>query len=655
MNYSPQMTPIGRWPGAVLLLFALLGGGSSARAEAMSTEAPAKHILLLYAYGYGGRGVELFSDGFFKALGEAGFSATNVHAEYLDLQRNQDVPGYRRMLLEMLLKKHAQRRIDLIVTVQQPAIDFLLADGRDIAPQAPVISIQRRPLLAEENSARSIVGELNQFDIAGTLEQALQLFPQTRRVVFASGSSAADAKAIEDATQVAEAWRGQVEFEYTLGQTLDEILQRVGHLPPHSIVIFTQYNVDAKGRVALAYEAESMIVKAANAPVFGFYDYNLRNGGIGGSVFSVEASGARTGKLALDMLNHSGSAASGTLQTGTLQVNAPIPLYDWSQIQRWGGDIRRLPAHAVFVNRPPSVWQQYGTAIVATLLFILAQSVLIAALLINVRRRRRAEEDIRSLNADLEQRVALRTAELTAANQELDSFAYAVSHDLRAPLRAMSGFSQALLEDYAHRLDGEAKNFLQQIGIASRKMGDLIAGMLALSRSTRGELRRVPIDLSALASRILSELARHEPGRVLSIAIEPGLTLDGDASMIEAAMENLLCNAWKYTSKTPSPTIRVYSGVLEPNGKGERDICECGICIGDNGAGFDMAHAGQLFQPFRRLHRQEEFPGIGIGLATVQRIIHRHGGQIRAQAIPGGGATFCFSLPDNGGKQGELP
>ncbi len=255
----------------------------------------------------------------------------------------------------------------------------------------------------------------------------------------------------------------------------------------------------------------------------------------------------------------------------------------------------------------------------------------------DIQRRKQAEDEIRRLNAELEERVRQRTAELTAANQELDSFAYAVSHDLRAPLRAMSGFSQALLEDYGERLDGEARIYLDQIIMASHHMSELIDGILTLSRSTRGELRRDPVDLATLAERLLAEYAAAEPERQVVWRVEPGLRVRGDPVMLEVVMRNLIENAWKYTAKTPNATIRVYSEDEE----GKR----C-FCVADNGAGFDMTHANRLFKAFQRLHRQDEFPGIGIGLATVQRIIHRHGGAIRAEGAPGRGATFRFTLPD---------
>jgi len=254
----------------------------------------------------------------------------------------------------------------------------------------------------------------------------------------------------------------------------------------------------------------------------------------------------------------------------------------------------------------------------------------------DVTERKALEQELQRMNATLERRVEERTGELRAANGELESFAYAVSHDLRAPLRAMDGFSKALLEDYGETLPAEGRSFLDQIGLASRRMAGLIDGLLQLSRATRGTLERVPLDLSELAGGLLEDLAKGEPERHVLWEVEPGIHVQGDPRMLEAALSNLLGNAWKYTARIPEARIRMDTVQEE----GLR-----WIRIRDNGCGFDMAHAEKLFKPFQRLHRQDEFPGLGIGLATVQRIVMRHGGSLKASAAPGRGASFLFSLP----------
>lgn len=237
--------------------------------------------------------------------------------------------------------------------------------------------------------------------------------------------------------------------------------------------------------------------------------------------------------------------------------------------------------------------------------------------------------------AELERRVAERTAELQGANQELESFTYAVSHDLRAPLRAITGFSEALREDFGDQLEGEAHAYLQHLINGSERMRQLVEGLLQLSRSTGGGLERQDVNLSTLADGILVELIEQEPDRRVESSIEPDLWVRADPRLMRAVLQNLLGNAWKFTAHAARPQIHLCSRIKE------------GLpwyCVEDNGAGFDMAYADKLFSPFQRLHGQAEFPGTGIGLATVQRIIHRHGGRIRAEATVGQGAIFCFSL-----------
>jgi signal transduction histidine kinase/DNA-binding response OmpR family regulator len=253
-----------------------------------------------------------------------------------------------------------------------------------------------------------------------------------------------------------------------------------------------------------------------------------------------------------------------------------------------------------------------------------------------VAERRRAEAEVRALNVALEQRVRERTAELEVLNRELEAFNASVSHDLHAPLRTIDGFSEALLEEYDDRLDGQGKDYLQRVRAAAKRMAQLIDDLLSLSRVTRSEMEREIVDLSALACTAAAELRRTEPNRQVTFRIAAGLVAQGDGRLLRVALENLLGNAWKFTSK--QSRTRIEFGVAQCRG-------ELAYFIRDNGAGFNMAYADRLFGPFQRLHSTADFAGTGIGLATVQRIIHRHGGRIWAEGVVGQGATFYFTLP----------
>ena len=225
--------------------------------------------------------------------------------------------------------------------------------------------------------------------------------------------------------------------------------------------------------------------------------------------------------------------------------------------------------------------------------------------------------------------------DLEHKNRELESFSYAVSHDLRAPLRRIDSFSRAVLESQGDRLDEAGQRFLSRVREASQHMSQLIDDVLHLSRVTRADLRDQEVDLSSIASLILTRLQESEPERKMDARVRPGVVVTGDSQLLKIAMENLLENAWKFTAKEPES--RIEFGMMQAGG-------EATYFVRDNGAGFDMTYTDRLFGPFQRLHPQGEFPGNGIGLATVQRIIHRHGGRVWAEGLVGQGATFYFTM-----------
>jgi signal transduction histidine kinase len=242
---------------------------------------------------------------------------------------------------------------------------------------------------------------------------------------------------------------------------------------------------------------------------------------------------------------------------------------------------------------------------------------------------------------ELERRLSERTAELAVANRQLKAFSYSLAHDLRAPLRAINGFGAALAEDWRHRLDPDGRESLDRMLGAAKRMGDLIEGMLVLGRAVESDLQRVSVDLTELAYEVGGEMRDVAPARSVELIVDDGLRAVGDPLLLRVMMTNLLSNAWKFTARRATARVEV--------GRRASEHGSATFFVRDNGAGFDMQQADRLFGMFQRFHRQEEFPGTGVGLATVERIISRHGGRIWAESAPGKGATFFFSLPQANG------
>jgi signal transduction histidine kinase len=281
-------------------------------------------------------------------------------------------------------------------------------------------------------------------------------------------------------------------------------------------------------------------------------------------------------------------------------------------------------------------------------LLVLFGGFLVSACLFGVVRvlddsRARAERigaELEETNRELEEtnkQLGETNQELEATNRELEMFSYSVSHDLRSPLRGIDGFSHMLLEDYADELDDEGRDYLRRVRAGARRMGELIDALLGLSRLARGEMCSKTVDLSAMAGEISDDLRRAQPGREVEVLITPGLAANGDARLLHVALENLLGNAWKFTGEETH--ARIEFGAVRHDGTSV-------YYVRDNGAGFDQAYAGKLFGAFQRLHGTDEFEGTGIGLATVQRVVRRHGGSIWAEGEVGRGATFYFTLQE---------
>lgn len=354
------------------------------------------------------------------------------------------------------------------------------------------------------------------------------------------------------------------------------------------------------------------------------------------SRFGIESSGELHAECNIKITQKDGVMSSGLLTNReAISVNEDTELRDfdgvvgrgWNVVTGiWDGDncIGWLAADNYFDRKPlipyqVEVLRLYGLT------------------LGNLVTRKRAETEILRLNEELEQRVIERTRQLEAANSELEAFAYSVSHDLRAPLRAIDGFSQALLEDYTDQLDAEGRGYLERVRAGSQRMGQLIDDLLKLSRLTRQEMRHELVDLSIIAHEIAVELRELDPDRAVEFIIADQVLAYGDPQLLRVVMNNLLANAWKFTSRTLRSVIEFDSSL---SAQSQERV----YWIRDNGVGFDMAYADKLFGVFQRLHAHSEFEGTGIGLATVKRIVQRHGGRIWAEAEVNKGATIRFTL-----------
>lgn len=303
---------------------------------------------------------------------------------------------------------------------------------------------------------------------------------------------------------------------------------------------------------------------------------------------------------------------------------------------RWVEAIRRTKRLRNYEARLNTKSGAKHTVLVSVEEITLGGEACIVGMVHDITQRLEAEQEIRRLNADLERRVQERTSELTAANRELESFAYSISHDLRAPLRSIDGFSHLLAEEYAAKLDDKGQGYLERVRRAAQRMGKLIDDILELSRVTRQSMHRASVDLTRLSREVLDELAQSEGKRKVQLEIAEGLRATGDPQLLRVLVQNLLENAWKYTSR--KPLARIVVGC-------EHASNEKVYYVSDNGVGFDMVYADRLFVPFQRLHKPEDFEGTGIGLATVARIVHRHGGKVWAESAPGVGTTVRFTLP----------
>jgi len=380
-----------------------------------------------------------------------------------------------------------------------------------------------------------------------------------------------------------------------------------------------------------SYEVLSRIAPGSSAPIYGFGTVTLGSGIVGGYLQGPEMNGAKMADLVDRIL-------SGTsVREMPVEQSQKVPMFDWRELRRWGVLESSLPPASVVRYREFTFWELYKWRIVAVIALVILQSALIAILLVERRRRQRARKALDQLNAELESRIEIRTAELNAKSRELETFAYSVAHDLKAPLRGIDGYSRILLEEYTASLDSEGLRFLHTIQNSTDEMNQLIDDLLAYSRLERRELTTDRVELGPIVNSLVEEKRRETTERSIDFVIDVnGATALADSSGLAQSLRNYLDNAIKFTRKVAEPRIEV----------GSKENAEsCVLWVRDNGIGFDMKHHDQIFNIFQRLNVTHDYPGTGIGLAIVRKAMERMGGRAWAESKPGHGATFYLEIP----------
>ena len=586
------------------------------------------HILILHSYHPSFIWTREMETGIMTELHDASVPI-HVSVEFLD-QKNFPEANIQELILHSIAEKYQHEPVDIVITTDNYATEQAIKLKKALFPQASIVFCgyngYRDGQFAESDQVSGVIEPL---DVTGTVDLAKTLFPETNRVVVLHDDTESGIAALEEVRSAEAKWRDRIKFEYWGKRSYAEWLRDVKLLPSGTIVLFGVLTRDRLVNVIEMREFAQDVSEAADVPLFQLYKMNYGTGAMGGSLVNGALQGQKAAEIALQIL-------SGEQPDMSVVVpSAGEKHLDFRQMERFHIPLSRAPDDVTVDYRPIGFYEAYLTMVWAVVIVISGLLAVIYILFLNIHRRKRAELAMRRMNDELELRVKNRTRDLAAANQELESFSYSVSHDLRAPLRSIDGFSQILIEDYETVLDKTGKDYLARVRLASEKMAGLIDDILRLSRVSRCEIEKTTVDLSAMAAEVVGELLDEQPQRSVVCDFTPELVCQADRQLLRIALVNLFGNALKYSSHRQE--TRLQFGALTQDG-------ETVYFIRENGAGFDMAYADKLFGAFQRLHTNAEFSGSGIGLAIVERIIRKHGGRIWAEAATGEGATFFFTL-----------
>lgn len=594
--------------------------------------APTKRVLVIYWDTKDIPPNVSFDQSFQEALHSDPALKVEYYAEYLDTTR---FPGENQeaFLYNYLRQKYAGHDIDVVVASPDPSLDFLLKYRADLFPNCPVVAVTiSRPPSESISAGPGLTGIVRASTHRKTLDLALKLHPDTEQVFVISGTPERDKRFETAARQELHGYESRVRITYLTDLPLGELVSKTKSLPPRSVILYVwQRTSNEREKLMQTTDVLAAFAPSASAPVYGMGSRNVGFGLVGGYVQDSEVNGTKVAELVLRVLR--GTRA----QDIPFEPAPSAPLFDWRQLQLWGIREDSLPPGSVVRFREVTFWGQYKWRVTGILVLFALQTSFIAVLLAERKRRQRARLALDQLNAELEQRIAARTAALDNKSRELETFAYSVAHDLKAPLRSIDGYSRLLFEDYSEGLADEARSFLETIQTSTEEMGQLIDDLLAYSRLERRELKPDRLELRSLALRLVEQKRREAAERDIDFVVNVnGGTVVADANGLTLSLRNYLDNAVKFTQRVPRPRIEVGSKETTTN---------CLLWVRDNGVGFDLKYHDQIFGIFQRLNPTEDYPGTGVGLAIVRKAMERMGGRAWAESEPGRGATFYLEIP----------
>lgn len=618
--------PASKLPGIILFAaLSVLSTGSVAAAES------AKRVLIFSSADVNTPAITILNRSVRSTFQSASPIRIQLYNESLDALR---IPNekYEAEMVRLLQRKYDGENLDLILCFAADSLKFMLKHERELFTNVPKVFIAHdRREIADLTLGPNVAGVVDRIAVSPILDDALLLQPQTKHVIVIAGNSELDKFWLEQARKDFDPYQSRLEFFYLTDKTIDELKSQLAQLPAQTIVFLVSFTLDRNGVSYTTVEVAAQLSAAASAPIYGPVDTQFGQGIVGGHLLSYESLGKRAAEIAMRIF-----AGEKPGQLG-VQTVENVAMFDARQLRRWNISESALPAGSRVLFREPTFWDLYKWRILVVVALLALQTLFIAGLLIERRRRRRARELLDQLNAELEQRVADRTAALNAKSRELESFAYSVAHDLQAPLRGIDGYSRLLLEDHTEQLNDDGRFFVETINEATSEMAQLIDELLEYSRLERSQVKLVRIEIQPFVKSMVERKKREASERKIDFVVNiNGGEVLADTSGLTQALRNYLDNAVKFTRKQEQAKIEI----------GADEATDSYVLwVRDNGIGFDMKYHDQIFGIFQRLNPSADYPGTGIGLAIVRKAMERMGGRAWATSEPGRGATFFLEIP----------